>query len=116
MSYIGSFFSGFFRKKPAQDPLANVNVVADLAINPHGVPSSAPYLQSCIQILKNHHLNPTIHACGTNIEGKWSEIQAAVQECHRALHAQNVANVSTTLHLSTRLDKADSIGRRLASV
>jgi uncharacterized protein (TIGR00106 family) len=116
MSYIGKFFSGFFRKKPVLDPLANVNVVADLSINPHGVTSSAPYLQSCIEILNTHHLNPTVHACGTNIEGKWSEIQAAVQECHRALHAKNVANVSSTLHLSTRIDKADSIGRRLASV
>ena len=116
MSFISRIFSGFFTKKPVVDPLANVNVVADLSINPHGVSSSAPYLQSCIEILKNHHLNPTIHACGTNIEGKWSEIQSAVKECHRALHAKNVANVSSTLHLSTRLDKADSIGRRLASV
>jgi len=116
MSYIGKFFSGFLRKKPEQDPLANVNVVADLAINPHGVASSAPYLKSCVQILENHHLNPTIHAFGTNIEGKWSEIQAAVEECHRSLHAQNVTNVSSTLHLSTRVDKPNSIGQRLARV
>lgn len=113
---IGRIFSGFFNKKPSMDSLANVNVVADLSINPHGVSSSAPYLQNCVEILKNHHLNPVVHACGTNIEGKWSDIQSALKDCHRALHAQNINNVSSTIHLSTRVDKPDSISLRLERV
>jgi uncharacterized protein (TIGR00106 family) len=113
---IGRIFSGFFNKKPSLDSLSNVNVVADLSINPHGVSSSAPYLQSCLAILKNHNLNPVVHACGTNIEGGWSQIQSALKECHQALHAQNINNVSSTIHISTRIDKPDSIGRRLARV
>ncbi|MCE2929421.1 MAG: MTH1187 family thiamine-binding protein [Candidatus Caenarcaniphilales bacterium] len=110
-----SLFNNLFgttRQSKEQDPFNSLNVVADLAINPHISGSSANALKTCKNILEQRGLNPQLHACGTNIEGTFGEVVDAVRACHKALHKQGINKVSTDLHLSTRVDKEQSLESR----
>lgn len=102
----------------AEDLLDKLNVTADISIVPVGVGTSlSPYVKTCTDLLKDHNLEVHTHAFGTNVSGKWTDIQEAIRDCHRTLHGQNIARVSTTVKISTRTDRADqSIASRIKSV
>lgn len=111
LSFIRSCFGP---RTTDPDLLSKVNVIANIAINPHGEQSTAEALKPCLNLLRRKGLNPRLHACGTNVEGPWSDVAEAVRACHELLHKRGVKKVSTDLHLSTRTDKRDSIATRLA--
>lgn len=94
-----------------------MKVIADLTVIPIGVGVSlGSYVAECEKILKKAGLKVRLHAYGTNIEGDWDEVMAAVKECHRALHAMGVPRVSSTVKLGTRIDRDQTMEEKVRSV
>ena len=57
-----------------------------------------------------------MHAYGTNIEGEWDDVMAAVKRCHEVVHDMGAPRVSTTLKLGTRTDRAQTMGDKITSL
>jgi len=92
-------------------------VVADLCVIPLGVGLSvSKEIAVCEQILKEAGLKTALHAYGTNIEGEWDDVFAAVKRCHEALHAQGVPRISTSMKFGTRTDRPQTIDDKIRSV
>lgn len=94
-----------------------MKVIADLCLVPLGVGLSlSPYIAACEKILKEAGLETALHAYGTNIEGEWDEVMAAVKRCHETIHEMGAPRVSTTLKLGTRTDRAQTMADKVNSV
>jgi uncharacterized protein (TIGR00106 family) len=94
-----------------------MNVIADLSIVPLGVGLSlSRYIAQCESVLKEAGLKTQVHAYGTNIEGEWDAVVAAVKRCHEVLHAAGVPRISTVLKLGTRIDRDQSMEEKVWSV
>jgi uncharacterized protein (TIGR00106 family) len=70
----------------------------------------------CERILRESGLKTRLHAYGTNVEGEWDEVFAAVKKCHEALHAMGVPRVSTSIRVGSRTDKPQSMEDKIRSV
>ena len=70
----------------------------------------------CERILAEAGLKTHIHAYGTNIEGDWDTVFAAVKRCHEALHNSGVPRVSTNMRFGTRTDKEQGMEDKIRSV
>jgi len=69
----------------ASDPL--MNVIVDLCLIPLGTGTSlSPYVAACERILEDAGLKTVLHANGTNIEGEWDAVFAAIKRCHEVTH------------------------------
>ena len=89
----------------------------DLCIVPLGVGVSvSKYVTACEKILRDEGLNPRLHAYGTNIEGEWDAVFAAVRKCHEHVHGMGAPRISTTVKFGTRTDKAQTIDDKIQSV
>ena len=56
-----------------------MNVILDFCIVPIGVGVSlSPYVAACERVLKEAGLKTVLHANGTNIEGEWDKVFAAI--------------------------------------
>ena len=94
-----------------------MKVLVDLSVVPLGVGLSlSRYVAECERVLKEAGLKTSLHANGTNIEGDWDEVFAAVRRCHEVLHDMGVPRVSATLRVGTRTDKVQSLEDRVRSV
>ncbi len=94
-----------------------MKVIADLTVLPIGVGVSlGRYVAECERVLQKAGLKVKMHAYGTNIEGEWDEVMAAVKECHQALHALGVPRVSSSVKLGTRTDREQTMEDKLRSV
>lgn len=94
-----------------------MKVLADISIVPIGVGVSlSKYVAACERELKNSGLEPRLHAFGTNVEGDWDAVFAAVKRCHEALHGMGAPRVSTTMRLGTRVDKDQRLEDKVRSV
>jgi uncharacterized protein (TIGR00106 family) len=94
-----------------------MRVLADVSIVPIGVGVSlSPYVAACERVLHEAGLEPKLHAFGTNLEGEWDEVFAAVKRCHETLHAMGAPRISTTMRLGTRTDKQQSLDDKVTSV
>src|SRR5579885_2918959 len=94
-----------------------MKVIADLCIVPLGVGVSvSKEVAICESILAASGLKTHLHAYGTNIEGEWDEVFAAVKRCHEALHADGVPRVSTNMRFGTRTDREQSMEDKVRSV
>src|ERR1035441_4443801 len=84
-----------------------MKVLVDLSVVPLGVGLSlSRYVAECERVLKEAGLKTALHANGTNIEGDWDEVFAAVRRCHEVLHDMGVPRVSATLRVGTRPENA----------
>jgi uncharacterized protein (TIGR00106 family) len=61
-------------------------------------------------------LQTKLHAYGTNIEGEWDAVFAAIKRCHEVVHAMGAPRISTTIKLGTRVDRKQSMQDKLDSV
>ena len=94
-----------------------MKVIADVCITPIGAGTSvSKEIAACERILQEAGLNPRLHAYGTNIEGEWDEVFAAVKRCHEQLHGSGVVRISSNMRFGTRTDRPDSIQQKITSV
>ena len=94
-----------------------MRVLVDLSVVPLGVGLSlSKYVAACEWVLTDAGLKTALHANGTNIEGEWDEVFAAVKRCHEVLHGMGVPRVTATLRVSTRTDKDQSLEDKVRSV
>ncbi len=94
-----------------------MHVLVDLSVVPLGVGVSlSAYIAACEKVLKEAGLKTALHAYGTNIEGEWDLVFAAIKRCHEVLHGMGVPRVSATLRVGTRVDKAQSLEDKVRSV
>jgi uncharacterized protein (TIGR00106 family) len=94
-----------------------VNVIADLCVVPIGVGVSvSKYVAACERVLREAGLPHTLHAYGTNIEGEWDAVFAAVKRCHEVVHAMGAPRISSTLRFGTRTDREQTMDDKVRSV
>ncbi|MFI2810397.1 MULTISPECIES: MTH1187 family thiamine-binding protein [Microbulbifer] len=94
-----------------------MKVHADLCVIPIGVGVSVgEYIAECQRVLEEAGLEHRMHAYGTNIEGDWDRVMAAVKLCHERIHRMGAPRISTSLKLGTRTDRAQSLQDKLDSV
>jgi uncharacterized protein (TIGR00106 family) len=60
--------------------------------------------------------SPALHAFGSNVEGSGTPVMAAVRHCHETVHEMGAPRVSTSLKLSTRTDRAQTLDDKVKSV
>ena len=94
-----------------------MKVIVDLCIVPLGVGVSvSEYVVVCQRILAKTGLKTQLHAYGTNIEGEWDEVMAAVKLCHEAVHGLGVPRITTTMKMGTRIDRVQTMEDKITSV
>lgn len=94
-----------------------MHVIADLCVVPIGIGVSvSKEIAVCERILQEAGLKTRLHAYGTNIEGDWDQVFAAVKRCHEALHAAGVPRISTNMRFGTRIDREQTMEDKVQSV
>ena len=94
-----------------------MKVILDFTVIPLGVGLSlSKYVAVCERVLQEKGLKYQLHANGTNVEGEWDEVFAAVKQCHEVLHEMGVPRISTVIKVGTRTDKTQSMEDKVASV
>ena len=94
-----------------------MNVIIDLCVVPIGVGVSvSKYVVACERILDEAGLNHQMHAYGTNVEGEWDEVFAAVKRCHEVVHQMGAPRITTSLKIGTRCDRLQSMQDKIVSV
>ncbi len=89
----------------------------DLCIVPLGVGVSvSTYVAECHRVLREAGLKTQLHAYGTNIEGDWEMVMAAVKQCHERVHAMGAPRITTTIKLGTRIDRDQTMADKVRSV
>jgi len=94
-----------------------MNVIVDLCVVPLGVGVSvSKYVARCQKILEDAGLKICLHAYGTNIEGEYDQVFAAIRRCHEEIHAAGAPRISTTIKLGSRVDRLQTMDDKLKSV
>ena len=94
-----------------------MHVIADFCLIPLGPELSlSPYIAQCQRILRELELEHQLHAYGTNIEGDWDQVMAAIKRCHEEVHAMGATRINTTLKIGTRVDCEQSMQDKVRSV
>lgn len=94
-----------------------MNVIVDLCVIPLGVGVSvSKYVAACERVIQDAGLKSQLHAYGTNIEGEWDAVFAAVKRCHEVVHQMGAPRVSSTLRVGTRTDRPQTMDDKIRSV
>jgi len=94
-----------------------MKAIVDLCVVPIGVGVSvSKYVAACQRVLETAGLDYSLHAYGTNIEGDWDAVFAAVKACHETVHALGAPRITTTLKVGTRIDRDQSMSDKIESV
>ena len=94
-----------------------MKVIADLCVVPVGVGVSvSEHVAACQRILKEAGLKTQLHAYGTNIEGEWDTVFAAIKRCHEVVHEMGAPRISTSLKVGTRIDREQTMEDKVSSV
>lgn len=94
-----------------------MRVLLDLCVVPIGVGVSvSEYIAACQRVLKEAGLKHEMHMYGTNIEGEWDEVMAAVKKCHEVVHKMGAPRISSTIRLGTRIDREQTMEEKIKSV
>jgi uncharacterized protein (TIGR00106 family) len=68
------------------------------------------------RVLGEAGLHHELHANGTNVEGEWDAVMAALRACHERLHAMGVPRIHTDIKLGTRSDREQRMADKIPSV
>jgi len=91
--------------------------MVDLCIIPLGVGVSvSKYVAECERVLEDAGLSPQLHANGTNVEGEWDEVFAAVKRCHEVVHELGAPRIASSLRVGTRTDRDQTGQDKIRSV
>lgn len=94
-----------------------MKVMIDICIVPLGVGVSvSDYVAACQKVLQASGLSHQMHAYGTNVEGDWDEVMAAVKRCHEVVHEMGAPRITTSMRLGTRTDRTQSMDDKISSV
>ena len=94
-----------------------MKMIMDLCVIPMGVGVSvSEYVVACHEVLRKTGLKTQLHAYGTNIEGEWDDVMAAVKACHERVHELGAPRITTTIKLGTRIDKDQTMEDKIISV
>lgn len=94
-----------------------MKVIADLCLVPLGVGVSvSKYVAACQKVFDQAGLKTALHAYGTNIEGDWEDVFAAIKRCHELVHELGAPRISSTLRFGTRTDREQSMSDKVESV
>lgn len=94
-----------------------MKVMIDLCVVPLGVGVSvSEYVTACQRIFRDAGLSHQMHAYGTNVEGDWDEVFAAVKRCHEVLHEMGAPRINTSMRIGTRTDRAQTMADKIESV
>jgi len=94
-----------------------MQVIADLCLVPIGVGVSVSReIAACEHVLAEAGLKTKLHAYGTNIEGEWDLVFAAIKRCHEVVHAMGAPRISSSLRFGTRIDRAQTMDDKIRSV
>lgn len=94
-----------------------MKAIADVCVIPIGIGVSvSKEVTACERIFAEAGLKTRLHAYGTNIEGEWDDVMAAIKRCHETLHAMGVARISTNIRIGTRTDRAQTMDDKIRSV
>ena len=78
--------------------------------------SVSRYVVACERVLEESGLFYQLHANGTNIEGEWEAVFAAVKRCHEVVHEMGAPRIHSMVSVGTRIDKPQSLDDKVASV
>lgn len=94
-----------------------MKVIADICVIPNtGRTSVREEVAIAHQILERTGLPVLLHGYGTNIEGDYDTVFAALKEIHEELHARGATRISTSIRLGSRTDKDQSIDDKIDAV
>ncbi len=94
-----------------------MNVIADVCVVPIGVGVSvSEYIAACERVFAEFDVETSLHAYGTNVEGEWDEVFAAVKRCHEVVHEMGAPRISTTMKFGTRTDREQTMADKVSSV
>ncbi|PIE20753.1 MAG: hypothetical protein CSA61_00930 [Neptuniibacter caesariensis] len=94
-----------------------MKVMIDICIVPLGVGVSvSEYVTACQRVLQEAGLEHQMHAYGTNVEGDWDTVMAAVKRCHEVVHEMGAPRITTSMRLGTRTDREQSMDDKVQSV
>src|SRR5579872_3927066 len=94
-----------------------MRVIADLCLIPIGIGVSvSKEIAACEVVLQDAGLKTHLHAYGTNIEGEWDAVFAAIKRCHEVVHAMGASRISTTIKVGTRTDRDQTMEQKVRSV
>ncbi len=94
-----------------------MKVLVDLCIVPIGVGVSlSTYIAACEKVLTEAGLKTSLHSYGTNIEGEWDAVFAAIRRCHEVVHGMGAPRITTTIKLGTRTDRDQTMEEKVRSV
>ena len=94
-----------------------MKVIADLCIVPLGIGVSvSTYIAACEKVLRDANLKTHLHAYGTNIEGEWDAVFAAIKKCHEVVHQMGAPRITTSIKVGTRTDRDQTMEDKIQSV
>ena len=94
-----------------------MKVIVDLCVVPMGVGVSVSgHVAACQKVIEDAGLEFTMHAYGTNIEGEWDAVFAAIKRCHEVVHELGAPRISTTIKCGTRTDREQTMEQKIRSV
>lgn len=95
----------------------DMKVMIDICVVPIGVGISvSEYVTACQRVLQESGLDHQMHAYGTNIEGDWDVVFAAVKRCHEVVHSMGAVRISSSMRIGTRTDREQSMDDKINSV
>ena len=94
-----------------------MKVLVDLCVVPLGVGVSvSSYIAACEKVLSEAGLKTALHSYGTNIEGEWDAVFAAIKRCHEVVHGMGAPRITTTIKMGTRTDRDQTMEDKINSV
>lgn len=94
-----------------------MRALVNLQVVPVGTEVSVSrYITACERVLEASGLSYQLHANGTNIEGEWDAVFAAVRRCHEVVHEMGAPRIQSMVSVGTRIDKEQSLDDKVASV
>lgn len=94
-----------------------MHLIADICVVPLGVGLSvSEHVAACERIFAEAGLEHRLHAYGTNVEGDWDAVMAALKRCHEVVHEMGAVRISSTVRLGTRTDRHQTMRDKIESV